>query len=333
MTEYGPDKEVVARIFVCPSEDVERVREAGRFAIAAYLNVPVYAAFHEWLGRGPLLQPMWDAWQAGDRKAALAAIPDEVVDDLIVHGSPARCRATIQRYFDNGVTTSSLAILPLDPALDHWESSAASWRHRPLTSTRHAGDPPGCAALCSLCEDAPGVRAGKRGCDHEQNESSSSAAASAALAAALLPGAVASGKRLAAAHHHGRGRAAAAPGSGGDFFKFLPATGSGQATADAAAPLQEVRGHPQPGVDAWSPCVPPRRPPAGAVGLHDHSLGVKTSAESYFSPSCARVDGTEALTLALGSTLGQKKIDFAELDIEAFGAVRPSRPRPTSAAA
>ena len=41
---------------------------AGKFAIAAYLNVPVYAAFHEWLGRGEALQPMWDAWKAGDRK-------------------------------------------------------------------------------------------------------------------------------------------------------------------------------------------------------------------------------------------------------------------------
>jgi len=83
----GPDKELVARIFVCPSEQTDHVRAAGRFAIAAYLNVPVYAAFHEWLGRGPALQGMWDAWKAGDRKAALAAIPDEVVDDLIVHCS------------------------------------------------------------------------------------------------------------------------------------------------------------------------------------------------------------------------------------------------------
>ncbi|MEO6122605.1 MAG: LLM class F420-dependent oxidoreductase [Ilumatobacteraceae bacterium] len=118
----GVPKEIVCRIFVCPSENADVVRAAGRFAIAAYLNVPVYAAFHEWLGRGPLLQPMWDAWKAGDRKAALAAIPDEVVDDILVHGSPAQCRATIQRYFDNGVTTTSLAILGLDPDLKHWQA-------------------------------------------------------------------------------------------------------------------------------------------------------------------------------------------------------------------
>ncbi|MFM8866857.1 MAG: LLM class F420-dependent oxidoreductase [Ilumatobacteraceae bacterium] len=114
----GEEREVVARIFVCPSENAEVVRAGARFAIAAYMNVPVYAEFHRWMGRGHLMQGMWDAWQAGDRKGALAAIPDEVVDDLVVHGSPKQCRERIDQYFANGVTTSSLAVLPLDPELD-----------------------------------------------------------------------------------------------------------------------------------------------------------------------------------------------------------------------
>jgi alkanesulfonate monooxygenase SsuD/methylene tetrahydromethanopterin reductase-like flavin-dependent oxidoreductase (luciferase family) len=121
----GVPKEIVCRIFVCPSENTDVVRQAAKFAIAAYLNVPVYAAFHDWLGRGPQLQGMWDAWKAGDRKAALAAIPDEVVDQLIVHGSAKECREKIDAYFANGVTTSSLAIMPLDPELDYWKSVEA----------------------------------------------------------------------------------------------------------------------------------------------------------------------------------------------------------------
>ncbi len=110
--EGGEGKEIVARIFVCPSEDAEAVRAMGKMAIAAYLNVPVYAAFHEWLGRGERLQGMWDAWKAGDRKAAVAAIPDSVVDELIVHGSPEACREHIRRYIENGVTTTALAVMP-----------------------------------------------------------------------------------------------------------------------------------------------------------------------------------------------------------------------------
>ena len=118
----GEDREIVARIFVCPSEDTETVRAAAKFAVAAYLNVPVYAEFHRWLGRGEQLQPMWDAWGGGDRKAAVAAIPDELVDELVVHGSPDACRHRIQEYFDNGVTTSSLAILPFDANVGFWDA-------------------------------------------------------------------------------------------------------------------------------------------------------------------------------------------------------------------
>ena len=110
--EVGPGKEIVARIFVFPSEDISTVRAVARRMIAAYLNVPVYAAFHDWLGRGPLLEEMWTAWKAGDRKAALEAIPDQVVDDLVIHGSPAEVRAGVKRYLDNGVTTPALAIVP-----------------------------------------------------------------------------------------------------------------------------------------------------------------------------------------------------------------------------
>nr|HMS87867.1 LLM class F420-dependent oxidoreductase [Acidimicrobiales bacterium] len=108
----GADKEVVARIFVAPTTDRDLVLNYGRFAIAAYLTVPVYAEFHRWLGRGEMLQPMWDHWAAGDRQAALAAIPEELVDTLIVHGTPEACREHIARYQENGVTTPALAILP-----------------------------------------------------------------------------------------------------------------------------------------------------------------------------------------------------------------------------
>lgn len=115
--EGGEGKEVIARIFVAPTTDVDTVRAMGRYAIAAYLNVPVYAAFHEWVGRGERLQGMWDAWKAGDRKAALAAIPDDVVDELIVHGSPEECREHVGRYVEAGITCPALAVLPfgIDP--------------------------------------------------------------------------------------------------------------------------------------------------------------------------------------------------------------------------
>ncbi len=110
--EVGPGKEIVARVFALPNEDRETARAVARRMVAAYLNVPVYAAFHEWLGRGPLLQGMWTAWKAGDRRAALDAIPDEVVDDLVLNGSAAQVRARVQAYLDAGVTTVTVMVVP-----------------------------------------------------------------------------------------------------------------------------------------------------------------------------------------------------------------------------
>lgn len=107
-----PDFEVAARIFVCPTGDADYARKLGRRMITSYLTVDAYAEFHRWLGRGDALGPMWRAWAAGDRRGAGAAIPDEVVDALILHGSPESCREQVRAYAAAGVGTPILALLP-----------------------------------------------------------------------------------------------------------------------------------------------------------------------------------------------------------------------------
>lgn len=111
VNDQGVGKEVVARIFVCPNPDREQVLPAAKFAMAAYLNVPVYRAFHEWMGRGDMLAEHWAQWEAGDRKGALEKIPDSLVDDLVVNGDADQCRAHIQRYIDAGITTPALLVM------------------------------------------------------------------------------------------------------------------------------------------------------------------------------------------------------------------------------
>jgi probable F420-dependent oxidoreductase len=117
----GPDCELIARIFVCPTADAGLARQIGRRMIAAYLTVPAYAAFHDWLGRGPRFQPMREAWAAGDRKAALAAIDDELVDELVVHGAPGYCRERVAEYQAAGLDTPVIAIVPA-PGVDEAEA-------------------------------------------------------------------------------------------------------------------------------------------------------------------------------------------------------------------
>jgi probable F420-dependent oxidoreductase len=113
--EENPAAEIVARIMVCPSADAAAVRAAVRPLVSGYLTVPVYRAYQAWLGHGDALAAMWQAWDASDRKAATAAVPDDIVDSFCVHGSPADCRDQIAGYVSAGVSTPVLALLPGDP--------------------------------------------------------------------------------------------------------------------------------------------------------------------------------------------------------------------------
>src|SRR6202167_4588466 len=108
----GEDVELLARVFVCPTTDTDVARAVGRRVVAAYLTVPAYAAFHEWLGRGGLLAPMQKAWAAGDRRGALEALPDEVIDDLIVHGPLEYCRERVAEFHAAGLDTPIMQLLP-----------------------------------------------------------------------------------------------------------------------------------------------------------------------------------------------------------------------------
>jgi probable F420-dependent oxidoreductase len=113
----GPDCELVGRIFVCPTADAGAARFTGKRMIAAYLTVPVYAAFQQWLGRGDIIEPMLTAWNSGDRKGAVEAIPDALVDELVIHGPAEQCRDRVAEYQAAGLDTPVIAITPV-PGLD-----------------------------------------------------------------------------------------------------------------------------------------------------------------------------------------------------------------------
>lgn len=119
--------DVVCRIFVVPTADEATARRVGKFAIAGYLTTPVYYAFHRWLGRGPSLQPVMEAWTRGDRREAVRLVPDETVDEILVWGDSKRIVDKIQAYVRAGVTTPVLAIVPTtqDPEEQAGQSIAA----------------------------------------------------------------------------------------------------------------------------------------------------------------------------------------------------------------
>ena len=106
--------ETTARLLINVDPPGPEADVGVRRTVTAYLNVPVYRAYQEWLGRGAELGPMWQAWERGDRKAAVAAVPEGVMSDLIVRGSMAEIRAHVQRYLDAGVDTAFLQVSTLE---------------------------------------------------------------------------------------------------------------------------------------------------------------------------------------------------------------------------
>jgi alkanesulfonate monooxygenase SsuD/methylene tetrahydromethanopterin reductase-like flavin-dependent oxidoreductase (luciferase family) len=115
------EPQIVAWITVCPDVDggvdAGPMRQAARRRLAGYLTAPPYAAFQRARGRAALLAPLWEAWSAGDRRGAVAAVPEGVVDDLVVHGTPLACHEQLDRFVAAGVTTLVLEVLPgtVDP--------------------------------------------------------------------------------------------------------------------------------------------------------------------------------------------------------------------------
>ncbi len=110
--------EITARLLIHLDPPSPESDTLARRHVTAYLNVPVYRAFHEWLGRTELV-PMWDAWQRGDRKAAVAAVPERVVSDLVLRGPLEQIRERVTRYLDAGIETAFLNLSSADPDPSH----------------------------------------------------------------------------------------------------------------------------------------------------------------------------------------------------------------------
>ncbi|MGW0802549.1 LLM class F420-dependent oxidoreductase [Nonomuraea sp. NPDC002799] len=107
-----PGREIVVKVFVCPTADQVHARNAGRAFLGWILNQAPYRAFHDWLGRGDRLLESRARFDAGDRHGAGAALPDDLVDALWIHGSPADCHRQLRPFLQAGVTSLQLYLAP-----------------------------------------------------------------------------------------------------------------------------------------------------------------------------------------------------------------------------
>jgi probable F420-dependent oxidoreductase len=108
--ESGRDPtEIICRFFCIPGDGID----VARFMFAAYATVPVYEAFFRALGYGEQIDPMLSAWRGGDRKGAVAKVPEELVRAIFIFGDPAAMKERLGAFAERGITT--FVLTPLGP--------------------------------------------------------------------------------------------------------------------------------------------------------------------------------------------------------------------------
>jgi probable F420-dependent oxidoreductase len=104
-----PDKELACRFFSIHGPDEEALALAKR-RFVAYATVPVYADFFRWLGRGDEIEPVVEAWNAGDRKRALELAPEALIRETFLLGPVEAQRERLGEFAAAGINTAVLAL-------------------------------------------------------------------------------------------------------------------------------------------------------------------------------------------------------------------------------
>jgi probable F420-dependent oxidoreductase len=104
-----PEKELACRFFSIQGPEDEALAAAKRIFVA-YATVPVYAEFFRWLGFGGEIDPVVEAWDAGDRKRALELAPEAVVREVFLLGPVEAQRQRLEEFESAGITTAVLAL-------------------------------------------------------------------------------------------------------------------------------------------------------------------------------------------------------------------------------
>jgi probable F420-dependent oxidoreductase len=106
--------DVLCRFFCIP-QPAEEAMPLARWMFAAYATVPVYEQFFRWLGWGDAIDPMVEAWRAGDRARARELAPADLIGEIFVFGPPDVQKARLAEFVERGITTPVLTpICPPD---------------------------------------------------------------------------------------------------------------------------------------------------------------------------------------------------------------------------
>ncbi len=128
--------DIACRILVAVDTEEQIVRENLRRELTAYLTVPQYNKFFQWIGYGDEARAALEAWSAGDRKKALSLVPDRMIESIFVFGTAERIIQRLRDYENAGITTTALQLTSFAPdpeekrrrVLAAMEELASRWR-------------------------------------------------------------------------------------------------------------------------------------------------------------------------------------------------------------
>jgi coenzyme F420-dependent oxidoreductase len=119
--------QVTAGVTCCALEDEDRARELARQHIGFYVGGmgTFYrdALVRQGYDEGETIH---DAWQVGDREEALAAVSDELLDDLVAAGDPDTARERLARFDDVDGIDSVAVSFPRGADEDEIEATMAA---------------------------------------------------------------------------------------------------------------------------------------------------------------------------------------------------------------
>lgn len=112
----APETELLGRFLCCPDVDPGDVRDAARWQLTPYIAVPAYNRWIAAQGYEDVARAVADAWGRGDRNAALEAVPDELVDALVLLGPSGAIKDRLTSLREAGLDTPVLMFFsPLGP--------------------------------------------------------------------------------------------------------------------------------------------------------------------------------------------------------------------------
>jgi len=107
----APDLELAARLICIPDQPVDEVREFARFLLTPYVAADGYNPWIARQGFAGEAAAVRAAWETRDRKGAVAAMSDRLVEALVISGPAAACKERLDSFREAGLDTPILLLI------------------------------------------------------------------------------------------------------------------------------------------------------------------------------------------------------------------------------